>query len=184
MHFVWVLKPCFDLCSIFVSNEDKILTFSVEIEDIEINGTVSALTGKTVALLGDLSATGSIKKLTLGNLASGAGLFEADTGHLSADGDAMAVRMGDAMRRGFLCGTRAGGEDLLSIDWFALADQPLEDVRRRFHVVPKRQDAWEAGSVTAWEQGGISPFQYRQGQDAAVAAGRAYRNHGATPATP
>jgi hypothetical protein len=87
------------------------------------------------------------------------------------------------MRRGFLCGTRAGGEDLLSIDWFALADQPLEDVRRRFHVVPKRQDAWEAGSVTAWEQGGISPFQYQQGQDAAAAVGRTYRNHGATPAT-
>lgn len=116
-----------------------------------------------------------------GNLETGAGLFEADVGHLSSDGDAMAVRMGDAMRRGFLCGTRAGGEDLLGVDWFAIADEPLEDLRRRYHIVPKRQDAWEAGSVTAWERGGMSPFQYQQGDEVARRAGREYRSHGASP---
>jgi hypothetical protein len=118
-----------------------------------------------------------------GNLATGAGLFEADTGHLSDLGDAMAFRMGDAMRRGFLCGTRSGGDDLLGIDWFSHADQSLEDVRRQFHIVPKRQDAWEAGSVTAWEQGGISPFQFANGKAVAEAAGRRHRTYGASPAT-
>jgi hypothetical protein len=116
-----------------------------------------------------------------GNLATGAGLFEADAGHFSSDGEAMAVRMGDAMRRGFLCGTRSGGNDLLSINWFNLADDPLEDVRRQFHVVPKNQDAWEAGSVTAWEQGGISPFQHQQGRDVADNKYISYASHGASP---
>lgn len=118
-----------------------------------------------------------------GSLASGAGLFEASSGHLSTAGDAMAARMGDAMRRGFICGTRASGQDLLSTDWFALANSPLEDVRRLFHVVPKRQDAWESGSVTAWEKGGISPFQHQNGQKVATAAGRPYPDYGATPAS-
>ncbi|MGI9576715.1 MAG: hypothetical protein ACR2OH_00780 [Microthrixaceae bacterium] len=116
-----------------------------------------------------------------GNIGTGAGLFEASTGHLSAEGNAMAARMGDAMRRGFLCGTRGTGEDLLGVDWFSHADSPLEDVRRRFHVVPKRQDAWELGSVTAWERGGISPFQYEGGQGAAERAGREYVSYGASP---
>ncbi|MEM7337219.1 MAG: hypothetical protein AAF467_01155 [Actinomycetota bacterium] len=119
-----------------------------------------------------------------GHLATGAGLFESDTGHFSADGERMAVRMGDAMRRGFLCGTRAGGDDLLSLDWFDLADEPLEDLRRRFHIVPKSQEAWEAGSVTAWEQGGISPFQFDQGRAAAASTGLNHEPHGASPAMP
>lgn len=116
-----------------------------------------------------------------GNLETGAGLFEADSGHFSGDGEAMAIRMGDAMRRGFLCGTRSGGNDLLAVDWFSLADLPLEEVRRRFHIVPKHDGAWEAGSVTAWERGGISPFQFQQGVDVAAAEGVSYESHGASP---
>lgn len=117
-----------------------------------------------------------------GHLSTGAGLFESDAGHLSAGGEAMAIRMGDAMRRGFLCGTRSGGNDLLAIDWFALADESLEDVRRQFHIVPKAQEAWEAGSVTAWERGGISPFQATNGREVATNAGFDYLSHGASPA--
>lgn len=116
-----------------------------------------------------------------GHLQSGAGLFEADLGHLSEEGDRMAVRMGDAMRRGFLCGTNTDGRDLLDIDWFSLSHRPIEDLRREFHIVPKHQDAWEAGSVTAWEAGGISPFQSRTGQAEAQAADRLYESYGASP---
>lgn len=116
-----------------------------------------------------------------GNLATGAGLFEASSGHLSTAGEAMAARMGDAMRRGFICGTRANGDDLLGVDWFGYANTPLEDVRRLFYVVPKRQDAWEAGSVTAWERGGISPFQWAAGQQRADGRNKAYRSYGASP---
>lgn len=116
-----------------------------------------------------------------GNLETGAGLFEADSGHFSRDGEAMAIRMGDAMRRGFLCGTRSGGNDLLTVDWFALADEPVEDVRRRLHIVPKHDGAWEAGSVTPWERGGISPFQTQHGREVADSAGAPYQSFGAEP---
>jgi hypothetical protein len=115
-----------------------------------------------------------------GYLASGAGLFHYDRGHLSHRG--MAVRLADAMRRGALCAAHAGGPDLLKIDWFGHAARPVEDVRAEFGVVPKAEHAVEAGSVTAWEPGGITPFQYECGRRAAEAAGREYDSYGARPA--
>ncbi len=114
-----------------------------------------------------------------GYLASGAGLFHYDRGHLSHKG--MAVRLADSMRRGALCGAHAGGPDLLGIDWFEHAGRPVEEVRAEFGVVPKAEHAVEAGSVTAWEPGGISPFQYECGRRAADAAGREYDSYGARP---
>src|SRR6266536_6145794 len=48
-----------------------------------------------------------------GYLARGAGLFEADAGHLHSR--SMAVRLADAMRRGALC---TGSHDFLEVDWF------------------------------------------------------------------
>ena len=85
------------------------------------------------------------------------------------------------MRRGFLCGSQSGGNDLLTVDWFTFADQPVDDVRRRFHIVPKHDGAWDAGSVSPWEQGGISPFQAQQGRDVAAAADVPYESFGAEP---
>jgi len=114
-----------------------------------------------------------------GYLSAGAGLFLYDTGHLSDRAESMAVRMGDAMRRGALCACHG---DLLSADWFSYADRSLEDVRRDLNIIPKSEAAWLAGSVTAWEHGGISPYQYEHGQAAAAAAGRRYDSYGATPA--
>jgi hypothetical protein len=115
-----------------------------------------------------------------GYLASGMGLFQYDRGHLSHQG--MAVRLADAMRRGALVGAHAGGPDLLNIDWFAHADRPVGEVQAEFGVVPKAEHAVEAGSVTAWEPGGISPYQYDCGRKAAEAAGREYESYGARPA--
>jgi hypothetical protein len=115
-----------------------------------------------------------------GYLASGAGLFHYDRGHLSHRG--MAVRLADAMRRGALCAAHAGGPDLLRIDWFEHAVRPVDEVRAEFGVVPKAEHAVDAGSVTAWEPGGISPFQYECGRKAAEAAGREYDSYGARPA--
>jgi hypothetical protein len=114
-----------------------------------------------------------------GYLASGAGLFEYDRGHLSHEG--MAVRLADAMRRGALCAAHAGGPDLLQRDWFADAARPIEEVRAELGVVAKSEYAVEVGSVTAWERGGISPYQYDCGQKTAAAAGRSYDSYGATP---
>ncbi|HZP31040.1 MAG TPA: hypothetical protein VFC99_18980 [Acidimicrobiia bacterium] len=116
-----------------------------------------------------------------GYLRTGAGLFESDTGHLSA-GRGVATRVADAMRRGALCRDAVTGDpsiDFLRLDWFELAPLPVDEVRRRFGVAPKSPDAVAAGSVGPWEPGGISRFQLDVGQDKAAREGRDYDAHGA-----
>ena len=104
-----------------------------------------------------------------GALASGAGLFEADRGHLSQPG--MAARFADAMRRAALC---AGSTDFMAMDWFAVADKPVEVVRKELVLPPKDPAAVRAGSVGPWDAGGISPFQLNAGRRLAEAEGREY----------
>jgi hypothetical protein len=117
-----------------------------------------------------------------GYLIGGAGLFQYDMGHLSRTSDQakrMASRMADAMYRGANCSMK---EDLLKVDWFTFADRPLDDVRREFNVIPKSEAAYEAGSVSPWETGGITPFQSDYGQKRAAERGRRYECYGAHPA--
>jgi hypothetical protein len=104
-----------------------------------------------------------------GYLASGAGLFQADAGHLRTR--AMAGRLADAMRRGAL--TR-GSHDFLDIDWFAIADRPVAVVRGDIGLVGKDRAVIAAGSAGPWERGGISDYQRSAAQSAALAAGREY----------
>lgn len=104
-----------------------------------------------------------------GYLAAGAGLFEADAGHLRTR--AMATRLADAMRRGAL--TR-GSHDFLDIDWFELADRPVTVLRSEIGLVAKDRSAVADGSAGPWELGGISEFQLRAARAAARAAGRDY----------
>jgi hypothetical protein len=111
-----------------------------------------------------------------GYLRTGAGLFESDTGHLSSDRGAV-LRMADAMRRGALC---EGSVDFMAVDWFALAEQPVSDVRAHFRIPDKSPDAIAAGSVGPWEAGGISPFQWRSGEAFAERAGVDYDPAGAS----
>jgi hypothetical protein len=112
-----------------------------------------------------------------GYLSSAAGLFSYDTGHLSNVG--MPARLADAMRRGALCAAHAGnGVDFLDVDWFSLADRPIDEVRAEFGIVPKSERAIEVGSVGPWEPGGISQYQY---ETAKAAAGERYDSFGATP---
>lgn len=112
-----------------------------------------------------------------GYLAAGAGLFEADAGHLSTSG--MAVRLADAMRRGALC---TGSHDFLDLDFFTLADRPVAVVRSEIGLPPKAGSALSAGSAGPWEEGGISAFQLRSAKAAAEAAGREYRPWAPDPA--
>jgi len=117
-----------------------------------------------------------------GYLARGAGLFESSPGHFSSD-DRMAVRLSDAMVRGARCHDDVTGSDsidFLQMDWFAVADRSCEELRKRFHLVPKSQAALAAGSVGPWERGGISPFQMNAGRALAEAQGRPYDAHGAS----
>jgi hypothetical protein len=110
-----------------------------------------------------------------GYLATGAGLFEAFPGQLSHDG--VAIRVADAMRRGALA---HGSIDFMNIDWFALADRTIEDVRQEFGIVPKSPAAIAAGSVGPWEPGGISEYQIEAGRRHAAALDLAYDPYGAS----
>jgi hypothetical protein len=117
-----------------------------------------------------------------GYLRTGAGLFEYSVGHLSAN-EAVAVRLAEAMRRGALCHDNIADSDsvdFLRIDWFELADQPIEDVRARFCMQSKSQEAIDAGSVGPWDPGGISPFQLNAGQELAAQLGVDYDSFGAS----
>jgi hypothetical protein len=72
--------------------------------------------------------------------------------------------------------------DLLATDWFAHADRPIDDVRAEYGLLPRSDAAIAAGSKTAWEPGGISPFQYAHGREVAESEGREYEAYGAEPA--
>lgn len=116
-----------------------------------------------------------------GYLMVGAGLFEYDMGHMSRTtqhAENMAIRMANAMYRGAKCSFKA---DLLKVDWFAYADRAVDDVRREFNIIPKSEDAYGAGSVSPWERGGISPYQFECGQRQAANEGREYECYGAEP---
>lgn len=116
-----------------------------------------------------------------GYLRAGAGLFESFPGQLSQDG--VAQRVADALRRGALSHGLDGAPDVdfLAVDWFALADRPVAELREEFGVVEKSEKALAAGSVGPWEPGGISEYQYETARARAVAEGREYHAHGATP---
>jgi hypothetical protein len=115
------------------------------------------------------------------------GFFEYDRGHLSRDADRMALRLADGMARGANAAWylddhgRDAETDFTATDWFAYADWPLADVRTHFGIPPKSAKAVAAGSVTPWEPGGISPFQFRHGREVALQQGYDYDSYGATP---
>ncbi len=115
------------------------------------------------------------------------GFFGYDRGHLSGDVDRMSVRLADAMYRGAMLAWhlndtgRSGQTDLLATDWFAHADRPLDEVRADFGLPPRSDRAVAAGSRTAWEPGGISPYQFAHGRAVAEAEGREYESFGAEP---
>jgi hypothetical protein len=100
-----------------------------------------------------------------GYLAAGAGLFEADPGHLSTSG--MARRLTDAMRRGALLD---GSHDFLDTDWFAVADRPLTVVRAELGVIAKDVPA----SPGPWQPGGITDYQRESARQQAEQTGRPY----------
>ena len=119
-----------------------------------------------------------------GYLQAGMGLFQMDLGHVSAHEDQMAARLGDALKRGAWAAWQHNdangtdtGIDFLAVDWFAHADQSLDDVRETFFLVgpaEKSDLARDAGSVGPWEKGGISPYQAGAGQALAEVEGRPY----------
>jgi hypothetical protein len=118
------------------------------------------------------------------------GFFEYNRGHFSRDAQRMAVRLADAMARGARAAWwlndhgRPSDHDFLAIDWFEYADWPVNQVRLYFGLPEKSVKAIASGSVTPWEPGGISPFQYETGHAVAAREGREYDSFGAVPAVP
>jgi hypothetical protein len=116
------------------------------------------------------------------------GFFEYDRGHISRDPDRMAARLADAMYRGAKLAWhlddhgRSDETDLLATDWFGYADWPIDDVRAHLGLLPKSLHTIECGSVSPWEVGGMSPYQYAHGQQLAALEGRTYDSFGARPA--
>lgn len=108
-----------------------------------------------------------------GTLSSGVGLFAPDAGHLRARG--MPERLADAMRRGALC---EGSIDFLAVDWFELADQPLDEVRRSFGVVTK---APSIASPGPFDVGGMTAYQLEAGRAAALSRQVDYQSWDASP---
>jgi hypothetical protein len=118
-----------------------------------------------------------------GYLQRGAGLFESSPGHLS-ENPQLAGRLADAMRRGALCHDCEADQDsvdFLHFDWFSVAHLDVEQVRARFSLPPKSDEARAAGSVSPWAEGGISPFQLAAGRALADTEGRVYDPYGASP---
>lgn len=104
-----------------------------------------------------------------GAVPSAAGLFESDAGHLADE--AMAIRLADAMRRGLSLDPDADlPAALLEVDWFALADLSVDEVRRRFGLGPKSARALEAGSAGPWEVNGFSDYQREHGDLSIIGA--------------
>lgn len=115
-----------------------------------------------------------------GYLREGAGLFEAFPGQLSRGG--MSLRLGDAMRRGALSHGLEGAPDidLMQVDWFSLADRPIDEVRQLLGIVAKAPRAVAAGSPSPFGRGGISEAQLAAGRAVATQHERRYDAFGAT----
>lgn len=104
-------------------------------------------------------------------LATLTGLFEtgyvADTGFFTRDtrdhnvqATGMPVRIADAIRRGKAISASVG-TDLFELDYHALADRPVEEVRSMLRFPPKSGGALEAGSAGTFELDGMSEVQQR-----------------------
>jgi hypothetical protein len=104
-------------------------------------------------------------------LATLVGLFEtgyiADTGFFTKDvrerniqAPGMHHRIADAIRRGKAVCVHYG-TDLFEVDYHAVADRPVDDVRSRLGVPDKSLDARASGSAGLFDRAGMSELQKR-----------------------
>ena len=117
------------------------------------------------------------------------GFFGYDRGHLSRDVDRMAVRLADAMYRGAMLARHLNDTGPARTPPTCSPPTGSRTPTARstkcapsYGIPPRSERAVAAGSKTAWEPGGISPFQFAHGREVAEAEGRAYDSYGAEPA--
>ena len=87
-----------------------------------------------------------------------AGFFTGDLRERRLDRVEMHVRIADALRRGQRAGDRLG-TDLLDVDYHALVDRSVPDVRAELGIEPKSSAAASAGSPGAFDRAGMSRIQ-------------------------
>jgi hypothetical protein len=86
------------------------------------------------------------------------GFFQIDVRDRHLETAGMTDRMADALLRGKAVAENFG-TDLLSVDYHAIADRPLEDVRGLLHMPPKGPAATAAGSQSIRDPEGMSESQ-------------------------
>jgi hypothetical protein len=98
------------------------------------------------------------------------GFFDRDIRERNLRASGMQERVADAIRRGkIVCDNY--GIDLFDVDYYELADRPVEDVRQIFGFPPKSPGVIDCGSAGLFELDGMSEYQRRvflerQGNDA------------------
>jgi hypothetical protein len=88
----------------------------------------------------------------------GTGFFDRDVQERNIQAPGMHQRIADAIRRGKLV-CQCYGVDLFDVDYHALADRPVEDVRTLLGIPPKSTGALEGGSAGAFDLDGMSEIQ-------------------------
>jgi hypothetical protein len=88
------------------------------------------------------------------------GFFERDVRERNIQSPGMHQRIADAIRRGKVVCDHYG-VDLFDVDYYALADRPVGDVRARLGVPPKSPGAIGGGSAGVFEPAGMSEIQRR-----------------------
>ena len=91
---------------------------------------------------------------------AGTGFFERDVQERNIQAPGMHQRIADAIRRGKVV-SECYGVDLFEVDYHALAEKPVEEVRELLFVPPKSSGALEGGSAGAFDLEGMSEIQRR-----------------------
>ena len=86
------------------------------------------------------------------------GFFQIDVRERKLEGTGMGTRLGDAIRRGKAVAEHFG-RDLFVVDFHALADRDVDDVRALLHLPPKSAEAIAAGSVGLSDPEGMTERQ-------------------------
>jgi hypothetical protein len=91
---------------------------------------------------------------------SSAGFFDRDVRERNIRAPGMHQRIADAIRRGKVVCDRYG-VDLFEVDYYEMADRPVEEVCERLMMPPKSEGAIEGGSVGLFDLEGMSETQRR-----------------------
>ncbi len=86
------------------------------------------------------------------------GFFQRDIRHRIVPTSGMHVRLADAIRRGKVV-SEDYGVDLFDVDYHALVERPISEVREILRIPAKSPSALESGSPGVFEPAGMSEYQ-------------------------